>query len=192
VLPEPLSVTLKVTTVLDRLGIPYFLGGSLASSVFGVIRATLDADLVAGLRVEHIPGLVETLKSEFYIDEEMILDAILHAGSFNLIHLESMFKVDVFILKPQPFDLNQMNRRVLLTIGDEGTDRMYFSTAEDLILAKLAWFRAGGEVSERQWGDVLGMLSLQSGRLDHAYLRTWAKTLGLADLLQKAIQTGTD
>lgn len=187
--PQPLAITQKVTAALERLGIPYFIGGSLASSVHGVIRATLDADLVADLHLEHIPGLVNTLKSEFYIDEEMIVDAVIHAGSFNLIHLESMFKVDVFILKQQPFDLTQMSRRMPVTIGDDSANPVYFSTAEDMILVKLAWFRAGGEVSERQWQDVLGMLSLQSGSLDRAYLQGWAETLGLADLLEKAVQS---
>ena len=185
--PQPLAITQKVTAALERLGIPYFIGGSLASSVHGVIRATLDADLVADLHLEHIPGLVNTLKSEFYIDEEMFVDAVIHAGSFNLIHLESMFKVDVFILKQQPFDLTQMSRRMPVTIGDDSANPVYFSTAEDMILVKLAWFRAGGEVSERQ--DVLGMLSLQSGSLDRAYLQGWAETLGLADLLEKAVQS---
>jgi hypothetical protein len=187
--PQPLAITQKVTAALERLGIPYFIGGSLASSVHGVIRATLDADLVADLHLEHIPGLVNTLKSEFYIDEEMIVDAVIHAGSFNLIHLESMFKVDVFILKQQPFDLTQMSRRMPVTIGDDSANPVYFSTAEDMILVKLAWFRAGGEVSERQWQDVLGMLSLQSGSLDRAYLQGWAETLGLADLLEKAVRS---
>ncbi len=188
---QPLAITRKVTAVLEQLKIPYFIGGSLASSVHGVVRATLDADLVADMHPEHIPGLVDALKSEFYIDEEMILDAVIHKGSFNVIHLESMFKVDVFILKQQPFDLTQMRRRMPVVLGDESAAPIYFSTAEDMILAKLAWFRAGGEVSERQWQDVLGMLSLQSGSLDWDYLNKWAETLSLADLLEKAIQSNT-
>lgn len=185
--PEPLQITLKVTTAFEQLGIQYFVGGSLASSVFGLVRATMDADLIADIHPEQIALLVNVLKNEFYIDAEMILDAVLHSSSFNLIHLESMFKVDVFVLKQQPFDLVQMKRRVPLIIEETNPSPVYFSTAEDMILAKLTWFRSSGEVSERQWRDVLGMIQIQGERLDMDYLHTWAKTLGLSDLLQKAI-----
>lgn len=185
--PEPLQITLKVTTAFEQLGIQYFVGGSLASSVFGLVRATMDADLIADIHPEQIALLVNVLKNEFYIDAEMILDSVLHSSSFNLIHLESMFKVDVFVLKQQPFDLVQMKRRVPLIIEETNPSPVYFSTAEDMILAKLTWFRSSGEVSERQWRDVLGMIQIQGERLDMDYLHIWAKTLGLSDLLQKAI-----
>ena len=118
----------------------------------------------------------------------MILDAIQHNSSFNLIHLESMFKVDVFILKQRPFDLNQMQRRISQSVGDAPEHQAYFSTAEDIILAKLEWFRAGGETSERQWRDLSGVLDLQGDRLDFEYLQKWAAKLEIQDLLQKAIQ----
>ena len=186
---EPLQVTLKVVTAFEQLGIMYLVGGSLATAVHGLVRATLDADLIADIKPGQVELLVEALKNEFYIDAEMILDAIQHTSSFNLIHLETMFKVDVFILKQRPFDLNQMQRRVLQAVGDEPEDRVYFSTAEDIILAKLEWFRAGGEVSERQWRDILGVLDLQGDRLDFKYLRNWALSLGVNDLLEKAIQS---
>lgn len=185
--PEPLQITLKVITVFEQLGIHYFVGGSLASSVFGLVRATMDADLIADIHPEQIALLVNALNNEFYIDAEMILDAVLHSSSFNLIHLESMFKVDVFVLKQQPFDLAQMKRRVPLIIEETNPSPVYFSTAEDMILAKLTWFRSSGEESERQWRDVLGMIQIQGERLDMDYLHTWAKTLGLSELLQKAI-----
>ena len=187
-LSEPLEVTLKVVKAFDQLEIPYLIGGSLASAVHGIVRATMDADLVADIQPSHIVPLVKLLKNEFYIDAEMILDAIQHASSFNLIHLETMFKVDVFILKQRPFDLNQMQRRVSQSVGDAPEERAYFSTAEDIILAKLEWFRAGGETSERQWRDILGVLDLQGDRLDFDYLRNWATILSVQDLLNKAFQ----
>jgi hypothetical protein len=99
-----------------------------------------------------------------------------------------MFKVDVFILKQRPFEVNQMQRRISQSVGDSPDDRAYFSTAEDIILAKLEWFRAGGETSERQWRDILGVLDLQNDRLDYEYLQHWAATLGIRDLMHKAIQ----
>ena len=187
-LSEPIQVTLKVVTTFERLGIPYLIGGSLASAVHGIVRATMDVDLVADIKPTQVSPLVTTLESEFYIDAEMILDAIQHTSSFNLIHLETMFKVDVFILKQRPFDINQMQRRISQSVGDAPEDRAYFSTAEDIILAKLEWFRAGGETSERQWRDILGVLDLQGDRLDFDYLQKWAAMLGIQDLLQKAIQ----
>jgi hypothetical protein len=187
-LSEPIQVTLKVVITFERLGIPYLIGGSFASAVHGIVRATMDVDLVADIKPSHISSLVALLENEFYIDAEMILDAIQHTSSFNLIHLETMFKVDVFILKQRPFDLNQMQRRISQSVGDSPDDQAYFSTAEDIVLAKLEWFRAEGETSERQWRDILGMLDLQSDRLDLEYLKKWAATLGIRDLLQRAIQ----
>jgi len=189
-LSEPIQVTLKVITAFNRLGIPYLIGGSLASAVHGIVRATMDADLVAEIKPEQVLSLVASLESEFYIDAEMILDAIQYTSSFNLIHLETMFKVDVFILKQRPFDLNQMQRRISQSVGDSPEEQAYFSTAEDIILAKLEWFRAGGETSERQWRDIMGVLDLQGDRLDFKYLQTWATELGILDLLQRAIQAG--
>lgn len=187
-LPEPIQVTLKVVSAFERLGIPYLVGGSLASAIYGIVRATMDADLVADVKSDHVSPLVELLEGEFYIDPEMILDAIHHLSSFNLIHLETMFKVDVFILKQRPFDLNQMQRRVSRFLGNTPGEQAYFSTAEDIVLAKLEWFRAGDETSTRQWRDILGVLDEQGDRLDIDYLKKWALKLGIGDLLQKAIQ----
>jgi len=187
-LSEPIQVTLKVVDAFNRLEIPYLIGDSLASAVHGIVRATMDADLVADIKPEQVPPLVALLEGEFYTDADMIQDAILHSSSFNLIHLETMFKVDVFILKQRAFDINQMERRISQPLGDALDQQAYFSTAEDLILAKLEWFRAGGETSDRQWRDILGVLDIQSDRLDFKYLQKWAKELGVQDLLQKALQ----
>jgi len=187
-LPEPIQITLKVIEVFDHLKIPYLVGGSMASAVQGIVRSTIDADLVADIRLEQVQQLCEMLKDEFYIDPETIVDAIIYTSSFNMIHLSSMFKVDVFILKNRPFDLNQMQRRVLQNIGDSPTDQVYFSSAEDIILAKLEWFRLGGDVSDRQWRDILGVIGVQSQRLDFSYLNNWAAELNILDLLQRAIK----
>jgi hypothetical protein len=186
-LSEPLQILLKVTAVFDRLRIPYLIGGSLASALYGVARATLDADLVADIHVDQISELAASLEPEFYVDAEMIRNSLDDYTCFNLIHLETMFKVDVFPLKQRSFDLNQMARRIPLLIGDEPKVRMFFSTAEDIILAKMEWYRAGGETSDRQWQDILGVLKLQNDRLDFQYLQKWADRLGLLDLYQRAV-----
>jgi hypothetical protein len=186
--PEPVAVTLIVIQALDRLDIPYFVGDSLASALYGVVRSTLDTDIVAEVQPEHVERLVAILQDRFYIDADMIRDAIQHESSFNLIHLDSMFKVDIFIRKSMPFARNQMQRRVLQVVGEEPQFKIYVTTAEDIILAKLDWFRLGGGVSERQWQDVLGVLAVQGSQLDFDYMHKWANVLGFLDLLEKAIK----
>ena len=186
-LAQPLAITLQVIDAFEIAGIPYMIGGSLASALHGVARSTLDTDLVADLQPEHIPPLVERLKDAFYVDESMILDAVIHQTSFNLIHLETMFRVDVFVLKPYPFDQNQIRRRTPYIVSTDPERSVYVTTPEDIILAKLSWYRQGGEGSQRQWQDVLGVIKVQAGNLDLDYLRQWAVLLGVRDLLDLAI-----
>lgn len=187
-LPEAVSVMMLVIDVFERLQIPYFVGGSMASALHGVARSTLDADMVAEIRLEQAGALVKTLGDDFYADEEMISDAIRHQGSFNLIHLATMFKVDVFIRKDRPFDRVQFQRRVEQLFATNPEQKAFMTTAEDIILAKLEWYRLGNEISDRQWRDILGVLKVQAGRLDLEYLRKWAAELNVADLLQRALK----
>lgn len=186
-LSEPIQVTLQVIEVFDQLEIPYLVGGSLASAVHGVLRATLDVDIVADIHLDQVDRLTTLLQDVFYIDAEMIRNAIRQKSSFNLIHLETMFKVDIFLLKERPFNKHQMERRILQTIGESPTEKAYFSTSEDIIIAKLEWYREGGETSERQWNDILGVLRLQSDRIDLSDLRKWSKSLAVDDLLERAL-----
>jgi hypothetical protein len=182
-----IAVTLLVTQALEQLGAPYFIGGSLASAVHGVFRATADADLVADLRPEHAAPLAQALTGPFYVDEESIAEAIRRRRSFNVIHLDTMFKVDVFVSQERPFDRSQLERRVQQVVAT-GPERIgYFASAEDTVLAKLEWYRLGGEISDRQWRDILGVLKVQGERLDLGYLRRWAAELQVADLLEKAL-----
>lgn len=185
---EPIAVTLLVIDALDALGVPYLIGGSLASAVHGVLRATLDTDLVADLRLEHAEPLARALGGTFYVDAESIREAVLHQRSFNVIHLETMFKVDVFVVKKRPFHHSQMERRMAQVIATDPDRTAYVATAEDTILAKLEWYRMGGDVSEQQWRDVLGVMKVQADRLDLAYLRQWAAQLNISDLLERAIK----
>jgi hypothetical protein len=188
---EPIEVTLKVTRVLELLKIPYFIGGSLASTVYGLIRTTQDCDIVAQMNLEHIPAFVAALQDEFYIDSEMIADSIKRNSSFNIIHSESMFKVDVFIPHPRPFLRSQFSHAQQQSFQLETEVSAMFTSPEDIILAKLEWYRLGGEISERQWRDVLGVLKTQAGGLDLAYLRLWAEELQVVDLLDRALlETG--
>ncbi len=184
---EATRITLLVTQTLERIGIPYAVGGSLASSLHGVMRSTLDVDIVADMKVEHIPALVAALSKEFYADDEMMKDAIAHHSSFNLIHYETAFKVDIFIRKLRAFDQMQLERRRPSVIATEPEESVYVVSPEDIILSKLEWYRMGGEVSDRQWRDILGVLKARAGELDLAYLRKWAGELKVSDLMERAL-----
>ncbi len=184
---EIARITLLVAHALEQVGVPYAVGGSLASSLHGVMRSTFDVDIVADMREEHIQPLVAALSKEFYVDDEMMRDALRRRSSFNLIHYETAFKVDIFIRKMRPFDQMQLERRKLSVIVADPEQSVYVISPEDTILAKLEWYRLGGQVSEQQWRDVLGILKVRAGELDLAYLRTWARELQVTDLLERAL-----
>lgn len=184
---ESTRLTLLVTQTFERLGIRYAVGGSFASSLHGVMRSTLDVDIVADMRLEHIAPLVAALTPEFYADDEMMKDAIEHHSSFNLIHYETAFKVDVFIRKERAFDQAQLERRTLTVIATDPEASLYITSPEDTILAKLEWYRLGGEVSDRQWRDILGVLKTRAAEIDLPYLRRTAALLKVTDLLDRAL-----
>lgn len=183
--PEPIAVTLLVIEALESLDVPYAIGGSLASTLYGIARSTLDSDLVADLKLHHVTPLVALLRDGFYIDETAVREAIHRRRSFNIIHLATMFKVDIFIPKQRAFDQAQLSHRVMQDVPTEPGRTIYITSPEDTILAKLDWYRMGGEISERQWRDVVGIFNAQGEQLDWEYLRRAATQLGVADLLEK-------
>lgn len=181
-----LRVVLEVAA-LDRLGIAYCLGGSFASSLHGLPRSTVDADLIADLRREDAARFGAALEGHFYLDPERIEQAITFRRSFNLIHLETMFKVDVFILRDDAAARRELERRQRFQVGATPNEVLMVASAEDVVLEKLRWFRLGNEVADRQWSDVLGVLRVQRGRLDLDYLWRSAEEAGLEDLLRRAL-----
>ena len=184
---EASRITLLVAHALEQIGVPYAVGGSLASSVHGIMRSTLDVDIEADMKLEHIQPLIAALSKEFYADDEMMKDAVEQHSSFNLIHYETAFKVDIFIRKLRTFDQMQLERRRPSVIATEPDQSVYVVSPEDIVLAKLEWYRIGGEVSDRQWRDVLGVLKTRAGELDLAYLRKWANELKVSDLIERAL-----
>jgi hypothetical protein len=169
--------------VFAQLSISYRVVGSVASSAQGMIRATLDVDMVVVLESRHIPQLAARLKPHYHFDEELALEAITRGSSFNLIHIDTMIKIDVFVLGKRPYDKISFERERLETIDDL---TLSFKTPEDVILGKLEWFVQTDKTSERQWRDVVGLLKVQGNLLGTEYMRQWAKELGVDDLLEQA------
>ncbi len=188
--PDIVAALAPIVEVFERLSIPYSVAGSVASSAHGVARATLDVDLVADLRPEHVDPLVAAISTEYYVDRDAALDAIERASMFNVVHLATMLKVDIYVLTSRSFDQESFRRRGQALLDDREGARPYsLDTPEDTILHKLEWYRAGGEVSERQWNDVIGVMKVQLDALDLHYLARWAREIGVADLLERALAT---
>lgn len=184
---EKIDVVLKVIAVFEELEIPYLIGGSFASSLYGIVRSTNDADIVAGLKPDHAAPFFRALESEFYVDELAIERAIRTGRHFNVIHSDTQFKVDVFTPRLTGFAIQQLERRQERPFGEDTKHKAYFASPEDTVLAKLEWYRRGNESSEQQWRDVLTVIKVQVGRLDLDYMRRWAEELRVADLLEEAL-----
>jgi len=180
----PFELLVLVVSKLDSLGIPYMIGGSFASSAHGIPRSTQDADIVIDIQPEQAPNFVRAFIEGFFIDEEQVKQAVSAKRSFNVIHLETMFKVDFFVLGTSRYAREAFSRRWPAAL--EAAAPMMVATAEDTVLAKLDWYRLGGGVSDRQWRDITGVLKTQAERLDTEYLRKWAAELGVSDLLERA------
>ena len=180
---------LALVGALDRSAIHYLIGGSVASGIHGIYRTSLDVDLLADIHPGQIARLIQELGGEFYADAGMMRDALASGRSFNLIHFASSYKFDIFPLSSDPFQQSQFSRREMkdILLGG-GAIAVPVATAEDTLLMKLAWYRAGGEVSERQWNDVRGIAEVQRERLDRDYLRRWAVHLLVQDLLDAALE----
>jgi hypothetical protein len=185
---DTLKAALAAASILDELEVRWFLGGSLASSVHGIPRATFDADIMADLRPEHVRPLLRRLGDEWYADEGAIRQALENRSSFNLIHLATAMKVDVFLPKLRRFDRGEFARSKRMPVAEGSAVEASVCCAEDIVVAKLEWYRLGGEDSQRQWADVLGVLRLNEGSLDFDLLRSSAEEVGVSDLLEKAVK----
>lgn len=185
---NPFKVLCLVANVLEHQQITYVLVGSFASSIHGMYRSTADIDIVADIKPEQVVPLLNALQGSFYVDEHAVREAIDRRQSFNAIHFDSVFKIDIFIPKSDEFSRKQIERRELRRIAPDLEQMIYVATAEDTILAKLRWYDSGGQVSSNQWTDVVGIIGASATKLELDYLNQWAAKLGLSELLDKAFR----
>ena len=187
-----MAAVAPVARCFDTLGVRYYVTGSVASSARGIARASLDVDLVAELSPEHVGAFASCLESAYYAPLDQMRVAVAHRRSCNLVHLATMFKVDIFVSGRRPFDTQAADRACRERLDDsDDAIAMPTATSEDIVLAKLEWFRRGGETSERQWWDLVGVLRVAPS-VDRAHLRRWAEELGVSDLLERAFADAFD
>ena len=167
---------------LNRSGIAYLLTGAMASNYWGMARMTHDLDFVVQLPAESIPKLVNQFRNDFYLDEQAIRAAQAPPYQFNAIDNRSGFKIDFWMLRPEPFEMSIFQRRLMINFFGEQT---WIATAEDIILQKLRWDSLSP--SERQICDAAGIVAVQSDSLDRAYFTKWAGELGIAEKLAKLL-----
>ena len=184
---EAIGVTLRVTAILEKLDVPYLVGGSLASSLHGEPRATQDVDIVADLQLQHVEPFVAALREDFYVDEPAVRDAVKRRSTVNVIHLETMFKVDIFVAGPQRSTRRELERKRPYKLDVQPPAEINVASPEDIIVQKLHWYRLGDHVSDRQWSDAMGVLRIRNRKLDLDYMRDLAREMGVGDLLARAL-----
>jgi hypothetical protein len=180
-----LDVALRVAAALEAVGCAYFVGGSLASSLQGEPRATNDIDLVVAMMPHRVRAFAEELGPDFEVDQDMLRDALTRGSCANIFYLPMVTKIDLFALGPSRYDEVEFSRRRKVTVRASG-EQLFVKAPEDTVLRKLLWYRQGGEVSHKQWRDVVEVLRVSGAEINRQYLVTWAEKLGVEDLLARA------
>lgn len=174
----------RVVDGFQRLRVDYMIVGSYASNVHGRPRDSYDADILADLRIEHVPSFCQEFQKDFVVVPEAVADSVLHRAMFNLIPLSGIFKIDIIPLRDEPFDREEFQRRTEIEVFGA---RLNFATPEDVVLSKLRWYRKGGSVSGRQLDDARDVAAAQGRLLDLEYLRRWAAFLQVSVLLERVL-----
>lgn len=190
--PQELKILADFAEILDKLQISYAIGGSIASSIYGQVRFTQDADITVEPFDDHAEKFYQDIKSDFYISKTAMYQALKDKTGFNLIHLSSAFKIDIFIRKDTNYQKQLLSRRKLIKLQDSHQNPVSVVSPEDIILLKLQWYKQADCSSERQWNDVLGVIKIRKKEIDIEYLRKWSCILGINELLQNALKQTDD
>jgi hypothetical protein len=187
-----LSILGHFTGILDSLNIAYAVGGSMASSVYGRVRFTQDADLTVEPFAAKAQQFLELVLKDYYIDADAMYYALDHRTSFNIIHLQTAFKIDLFVRGETEFQRQLIRRRRMVRLSEKEETKFAVVSPEDILLLKLTWYVQGGRSSDRQLDDVRGILATQRDSLDFAYLKKWASILEVADVLEGILERPTE
>ncbi len=185
---DPVTVAVEVARILESLGIPYLVAGSMASTLYGEPRTTLDVDFAAHIDPAQVDPLCAALERTFYVDREGARQAARSGGLFNAIHTGTHVKVDIYARPRTGIHAEEIRRAVRRRLGRGAETELDVATPEDTLIQKLRWYRLGDKASDRQWRDVMGILKTIGPKLDRAYLDRWASSLGLTDLLERAFE----
>ena len=179
---DPLA---SMVAELDRAAIAYMLAGSFASSYHGSPRTTYDIDIVIDPTRERLDRFARTLDPDRYaVSDIAVAEAWRRRGMFNVICIDSGWKVDLILRKDRPFSRAEFERRIRVDLAELD---VWMATAEDTIVAKLEWAKAGE--SERQLRDVAGIVSRVGDRLDRGYVERWVAELALEDVWERVIRS---
>lgn len=185
--PDAIAAATSLARSFERLQVRYVLGGSMASTSYGEPRSTLDADFAADLNLSHFEDWADEVEKDFYFDREWARTEVASRGSFQLLHRQSLVRIDVFVPAWTGLDLWKWEQRNRLVLGDE-EQSIDVTSAEGIVLQKLLWYESGGRSSDRQWRDVVSVLAHQRTRLERSALTHWAKQLELEQLLERALK----
>jgi len=186
--PAEIEVIKLFTDILDELNIPYAIGGSIASSVYGRVRFTQDADITVTLLDDKAEQFYNSIREHFYISKSAMHQAVRGKTSFNVIHTQTAFKIDVFVAQDNEFDNNLIQRAQKIKLSEDIEKTFSVVTAEDIILLKLMWYKQTDCSSEKQWSDLLGVLTGRRDALDFDYIKSWSKKLQVDVLLTRAMK----
>lgn len=183
------EVFLRITTALENAGIEYMLVGSLASTRYGSPRSTQDIDIVISADPAQLRSFIQHLDNKnYYVDLDPALEAHRNESLFNIIDLNTGWKIDLIFRKSTAFGQEEFRRRRKVELLGL---QVFVASPEDVIIAKLDWAKQGASL--RQIEDAAAVLTVQDKALDMAYLEKWVSQLHLSDQWAAARQVaGTD